>query len=103
MREDFPIPSSISHKSLNKLMVNAKKELTISLEEGSSEFSHEREFFHEKLEEWSLISKELLSELSRKEEYLKDKRSTKSIMALGALEAHLNMAMQALKASKENQ
>ena len=83
-------------------MVNAQKEHLIYPNEESTDFSDELEVLHKTLEDWSIISKELLSDLSKRNDYLKDGRSTKSLMALGALEAHLNMAMQALKASKEN-
>ena len=83
-------------------MVNAQKEHLNYLNEESTDFSYELEVLDKTLEDWSIISNELLSVLFKRNDYLKDGRSTRSLMALGALEAHLNMAMQALKASKEN-
>ena len=49
------------------------------------------------LDDWELSTKSLLKKISsRNEKNLKDK-SPNALMALGAMEVHLNMAMQALK------
>ena len=63
------------------------------------ETSKEREDFERLLIQWSDISKELLSLLNKNHDYVLKDRKAESAMALGALGAHLNMAIQAHKAS----
>ena len=54
--------------------------------------------FDDLINNWEVSTKKLIDELSkRKENLLKDK-SPNSLIALGAMEVHLNMALQALNA-----
>ena len=99
MNEIPSFPESISHKKLNKLFSNAQKELKDE-SNINSEFLEEKEDFEELLTTWSSISKELLENLKKSESDLKDIKGSKSLLALGAMEAHINMALQALKASE---
>lgn len=102
MNEIPHFPQSISHKKLTKFMLNAQKDdLNCSIDEESIN-SSEYENYKELLEEWELISKEMLSNLAKKDIFNSQNRSSRSLMALGAMEAHLSMAMQALKASQED-
>ena len=50
---------------------------------------------------WSELSKEILVKLNRNKEQLTEGKGPNSIMALGAMEVHLNMAIQAHKASEK--
>ncbi len=92
-------PESISHKKLNTLLFHAQKELT---NEKSIHFESQekKDRFKELLTTWSSISKELITSLKKNEKELKDLQGSKSLLALGAMEAHINMALQALQASE---
>ena len=97
MSESNSLPQSISHKKLSYLMLNAQKDKSFGVEE-NVEFETEREHFQIAINNWHESTIELLKKVSSKNEnYLKNK-SSNSLMALGAMEVHLNMALQALKA-----
>ncbi len=100
MNEIPSIPESISHKKLNKFLSQALKELNID-NNVNIESLEEKENFEDLLNTWSSVSKELLASLKRSEKHLSNIKGSKSLLALGAMEAHLNMALQALKASEE--
>ncbi len=99
MNEIPSFPESISHKKLNKFLSHAQKgpkdEANINIE-----FQEERQNFEELLNNWSSISKDLLESLKKSENHLKKIKASKSLLALGAMEAHINMALQALRASE---
>ncbi len=95
------IPSSISHKQLNKLFINAHKEFTSNKDIDNS-FTKKEEVFDQSIESWKNSSKELLSFLSSNKKYIAEGKSPNQLMALGALEVHISMALQALKATEEN-
>ncbi len=91
-------PEAISHKQLTSLLAGAPKEIVMTNEE-TSLLSKEEEIFEELIKNWSCLSKELLATLNKKPNCLFANREKKSIMALGALEAHLHLALQAQKES----
>ena len=93
------IPESISHKRLNKFLSHAKKETTEAFKESYKSLEGQ-ENIEELLENWKIISKELLKSLKNNEKYFKEAKKSYSILALGAMEAHINMALQALQASE---
>ena len=92
-----PIPSSISHKKLNALRLKAYKEVT-SYGTSINQSSEDQEKFNDLIKTWSELNTEILSQLNMKKGYITKGKSPDSLMALGAMEVHLNMAMQALKA-----
>ena len=99
--QDLPaIPASISHKKLTSLLSEAYKEkggeITKSIKQ-----QQELEEYRELIDNWTTLSKQLLSKLKKKEDYIIEGKDSISIMALGAMEVHLNMAIQALKASEK--
>ena len=97
MSESNNLPQAISHKKLNYLMLKAQKDSYCSDELAELE-SPEKKEFEELLYKWEATTKKVVNELSkRKENLLKDK-SPNSLIALGAMEVHLNMALQALNA-----
>ena len=101
MNESNKLPQAISHKKLSFLLLNAKKDKFATSEESQKNTKLEDELLEE-LEEWELSTKSLLKKISSKsEKYLKDK-SPNSLMALGAMEVHLNLAMQALHGFKKD-
>jgi len=101
MNESNKLPQAISHKKLSFLLLNAKKDKFANSEESEQNTTLQDELLAE-LDDWELSTKSLLKKISsRNEKNLKDK-SPNSLMALGAMEAHLNMAMQALQVFKKD-
>ena len=97
MSESNNLPQAISHKKLSYLMLKAQKDSQFSDELTEIE-SPEKRQFEELINNWETSTKKVINELSkRKENLLKDK-SQNSLIALGAMEVHLNMALQALNA-----
>ena len=97
MSESNNLPQAISHKKLSYLMLKAQKDSHFSGESTEIENPEKREF-DELVNNWEATTKKLINILSkRKENLLKDK-SPNSLIALGAMEVHLNMALQALNA-----
>ena len=95
------LPQAISHKKLSFLLLNAQKDKFSNSEE-SEEYNKLQAELLAELDNWELSTKSLLKKISSKNEiYLKDK-SSNSIMALGAMEVHLNMALQALQGFKKD-
>ncbi len=90
-------PNSISHKELNTLLNKAKKE-TLSIETSTKDEIENQEF-NNLIADWVNTSKKILLMLQKKDQFLVRNKNHKSIMALGAMGAHINMALQALKAS----
>ena len=101
MDEFCPTPKSISYKQLNSLLTNARKQ-PVNFQEPTNIISKEQKAFNELITDWQNLSQELLNQLSTKHNYLVEERSSQSIMALGALEAHLKMAIHAKQASDLN-
>tara|TARA_B100000963_G_scaffold65446_1_gene53685 strand:- start:727 stop:1032 length:306 start_codon:yes stop_codon:yes gene_type:complete len=100
MNESNKPPQAISHKKLSFLLLNAQKDNFASLEQ--SEDSKLQDELLAELDNWELSTKSLLKKISNSnQKYLQDK-SSNSLMALGALEVHLNMALQALIAFKKD-
>jgi len=101
MNDSNKLPQAISYKKLSFLLLNAQKDRFASSEESDQYTKLQNELLAE-LENWELSTKSLLKKISsRDEKHLRDK-SSNSLMALGALEVHLNMALQALQAFKKD-
>ncbi len=96
MKNNPSLPNSISHKELNKLLKKASKGNFPIKAQKEYELT-EKENFNQLLSLWSDKSNQILSILQKKEAIVTKDRKSKSIMALGAMSAHLNMALQALK------
>jgi len=101
MYESNKLPQAISYKKLSFLLLNAQKDKFANSEE-NEQYSRLQDELLEDLNNWELSTKSLLKKISsRNEKYLKDK-SSNSLMALGAMEVHLNMALQALQSYKKD-
>ena len=100
MNESNNLPQSISHKKLNNLLRNAAKDSHYSCEE-SNEIA-DIEIFQDAINKWELATKNIIGQISSQNEKVFRNKSSNSVMALGAMEAHLNMALQALKAYRNN-
>ena len=96
MRDSNNLPKAISHKKLSSLLINAKKDIFSSI--GKEDLTEiEQQEFAELLENWKNNTKNVLNKVSTKDESILKNKNSSSIMALGAMEVHLNMALQALK------
>ena len=101
MNESNKLPQAISHKKLSFLLLNAQKDKFSNSEEFEQNTKLQDELLAE-LQDWELSTKSLLKKISnRNEKYLQEK-SPNSLMALGAMEVHLNMALQALQGFKKD-
>ena len=104
MSESNNLPQAISHKKLTHLMLHAQKELYIT-DETSNTDSQEKREFEELINDFENVTKDFIKKISKRNKNLLKDKSENSLIALGAMEVHLNMALQALnvfnKDSKE--
>ncbi len=101
MSESNNLPQSISHKKLTYLMLNAQKDLNASDDKKNTE-SLENKEFDELINNWEIVTKDVIQTISKRNKNLLKNKSSNSLIALGAMEVHLNMALQALNAFKKN-
>ena len=96
MGDSNNLPKAISHKQLSSLLINAHKDKLFSMGEDKA-LDIEQQEFTELLENWEENTKNIINKVSSKNKTILKNKSSNSIMALGAMEVHLNMALQALK------
>ena len=101
MSESNNLPQAISHKKLTYLMLNAQKDLNASDGKKNTE-SLEKQEFDELINNWEIVTKEVIKTISKRNKNLLKNKSSNSLIALGAMEVHLNMALQALNAFKKD-
>ena len=101
MSESNNLPQSISHKKLTYLMLNAQKDINTSDDKTNTE-SLEKQEFDELINNWEIVTKEVIKTISKRNKNLLKNKSSNSLIALGAMEVHLNMALQALNAFKKD-
>ena len=82
-------------------MKKAKKETEINSSENHE--TNENEEFNDLLITWTETSQRLLLLLNKQNQVLTRNRNPKSLMAFGAMGAHINMALQALKSTEYDQ
>ncbi len=97
MSESNNLPQSISHKKLSYLMLNAQKDVSFSDDLGNIDDTEKREF-NDLISNWENITKDVIKKISKRNKNLLNDKSSNSLIALGAMEVHLNMALQALNA-----
>ena len=97
MSESNNLPQAISHKKLSYLMLKAQKDSHFSNELAEIENPEKKEF-EELIKNWEDSTKKGVDELSKRKDNLLNDKSPNSLIALGAMEVHLNMALQALNA-----
>ncbi len=102
MNNDHFSKNSISHKELNAFLLKAKKDTSL---DNSPEInkSKEEQDFNDLIKDWTMTSQKLLLAMNSKEKIFTENKDPKSLMAFGAMGAHINMALQALKATGSNQ
>jgi hypothetical protein len=101
MSESNNLPQAISHKKLTYLMLNAQKDLNASDDKKNTE-SLEKQEFDELINNWENLTKDVIKTISKRNKNLLKNKSSNSLIALGAMEVHLNMALQALNAFKKD-
>ena len=99
MNEFKPIPASISHKELHSLLINAYKESTFDIHSSAQDIDSQEEFKN-LTASWLEGTKNLINFLKKNQESLTDGKPSNSVMALGAMEVHINMAVNAFNAFK---
>ena len=99
MNNNQSSPNAISHKDLNSLFKKARKELS-SIDTYENNGSTETQEFSDLIKNWVETTQKILLMMNNKETLLTKNRTPKSIMAFGAMGTHINMALQALKASE---
>ena len=95
-------PNAISYKELNSLLNKAKTEISSINTFEIDEATEEKEC-SDLIANWADASRRLLLMLNKKDHGLTKNRNPKSLMAFGAMGAHINMALQALKATESDQ
>ena len=84
-------------------MLHAQKELNAS-DDTINNTHLEKIEFDELINNWEIVTKDVIKTISKRDKNLLKDKSSNSLMALGAMEVHLNMALQALNAfNKESQ
>tara|TARA_Y100000766_G_scaffold282462_1_gene295829 strand:+ start:2087 stop:2416 length:330 start_codon:yes stop_codon:yes gene_type:complete len=101
MSESNNLPQAISHKKLSFLMHKAQKEVN-SYNDLENLVSPEKKEFDELINNWETVTKDVIKTISKRNENLLKDKSSNSLIALGAMEVHLNMALQALNAFNKN-
>jgi hypothetical protein len=92
-----PVPESISHRQLTTLLQTAAPDAAIAEADHEADRSQE---FEALLRAYGQVSHRLLQELQKGDESIAEGRSPRQLMAIGALQAHVHMALQALAASQ---
>ena len=100
MSESNNLPQAISHKKLTYLMHHAQKDINASNDKEIVD-SLEKIEFDELINDWEVVTKELIKTISKRNKNLFKNKTSNSLIALGAMEVHLNMAIQALNAFKK--
>ena len=101
MSESNNLPQAISHKKLTYLMLNAQKDLNASDDKKNTD-SLEKQEFDKLINNWEILTKDVTKTISKRNKNLLKNKSSNSLIALGAMEVHLNMALQALNAFKKD-
>ena len=83
-------------------MVKAKKDVSSINTSENSPIKEDQEF-NDLIKTWTKTSREILLMMNKEQKVLTENRSPKSLMAFGAMGAHINMALQALKATESDQ
>ena len=79
-------------------MIKAKKEI-LPNEESANSKNIEDQKFSDLIKDWEKTSKNILLMMKKKGKDSQNKDNPKSLLALGAMGAHIDMALQALKAN----
>ena len=101
MSESNNLPQAKSHKEITNLILNAQKDLNASDDKKNTE-SLEKQEFDELIKNWEIVTKDVIKTISKRNKNILKDKSSNSLIALGAMEVHLNMALQALNAFQKD-
>ncbi len=90
--------NAISHKELNDFLIKAKKDITFNDASEQNKTKDQRDF-NDLIKDWAQTSQRILLMMNKKEKVFTKNIDPQSLMAYGAMGAHINMALQALKAT----
>ncbi len=90
--------NAISHKELNDFLIKAKKNIVINDASDHNNIKEDQDF-NNLIKDWTETSQKILLLMNNKERVFTKNRNAKSLLAFGAMGAHINMALQALKAT----
>ena len=93
--------NAISHKELNDFLIKAKKDIS-SINTSENTQINENIEFNDLIKNWTEVSQKILLMMNKEQKVLTENRSPKSLMAFGAMGAHINMALQALKGTESD-
>ena len=93
--------NAISHKELNDFLIKAQKDIS-SFDTTENNQIKENQEFNDLIKTWTETSQKILLIMNKKEKVLTENRNPRSLMAFGAMGAHINMALQALKATESD-
>tara|TARA_B100001029_G_C15000309_1_gene417645 strand:- start:308 stop:631 length:324 start_codon:yes stop_codon:yes gene_type:complete len=102
MNDPNNLPKSISHKKLSHLLSTAPKDKFSINDSNDHENTLEEKKVYEAAENWEKSTRTLVTQISEIKNKNLINKSPNSLIALGAMEAHLNMAMQALNVFKND-
>tara|TARA_B100000579_G_scaffold43616_1_gene30418 strand:+ start:813 stop:1121 length:309 start_codon:yes stop_codon:yes gene_type:complete len=94
--------NAISHKELNAFLIKAKKDIPLH-NSSENNRNQEEQDFNELINNWTVASYKILKMINSKEKVFTKNRDPESLMAFGAMGAHINMALHALKATGSDQ
>ena len=94
---------AISHKDLHAFLIKAKKDIYSTEPSETNNKLKEEQDFNDLVKNWTKTSQKLLLMMNNKEKIFTYNKNPKSLMAFGAMGAHINMALQALKATESGQ
>jgi len=94
--------NAISYKELNDFLIKAKKDIS-SINTSENKQVKENQEFNDLIKTWTETSQKILLMMNNEEKVLTKNRKPKSLMAFGAMGVHINMALQALKATESDQ
>ena len=83
-------------------MLKAKKDIS-SLNTSENNKIKEIQEFNDLIQAWTKTSQKILLMINKEEKVLTENRDPKSILAFGAMGAHINLALQALNATESDQ
>ena len=94
--------NAISYRELNDFLIKAKKDIS-SIKTSENNQIKENQEFNNLIKTWTETSRKILLMMNREQKVLTEHRNPRSLMAYGAMGAHINMALQALKATESDQ
>ncbi len=100
-QNQFP-DNAISHKELKAFLNKAKKDISSNTSSKECKIK-ENTHFNDLVKTWTETSEEILLMMKKDHKVLTENKNPKSLLALGAMGAHINMALLALKATESDQ